>query len=94
VNGPLLIVADNAAIARRAMRWAEQFAAAGRLYRVRLAGALGDRDLEGVVAEARSLAAAAVLAAGGPATRALAAAAAAALGLPLVQDEAEAEGGG
>jgi glycerol dehydrogenase-like iron-containing ADH family enzyme len=94
VTGPLLVIADNEAIARLAPGWAERFAAAGLGYRVRLAGSLGDRELEAVVAEARSLPARAILAAGSPATRALAAAAAARLGLPMIRDEAEAGGAG
>jgi glycerol dehydrogenase-like iron-containing ADH family enzyme len=94
VTGLLLVIADNEAIARLAPRWAERFAAAGTGYRVRLAGSLGDSEIEAVVAEARSLSASAILAAGGPATRALAAAAATRLGLPVVRDEAAAGNGG
>lgn len=95
MTGPVLVVADNEAIARLAPRWAETFAAAKLGYRVRLAGSLGEpAELEGVIAEARSLAAGAILAAGAPSTQALARAAAAELGLPLIRDEAEADGEG
>lgn len=94
MKGPLLVIADNDAIARLAPRWAEAFAAAGLHYRVRLAGSLGDLELEAILAEARSLAAGAILAAGRPATRTLAAAVADRLGLPLVPEEAATGGEG
>jgi glycerol dehydrogenase-like iron-containing ADH family enzyme len=94
VKGPLLVIADNESIARLAPRWAEAFTAAGLHYRVRLVGSLGDRELEAILAEARSLAAGTILTAGQPATIALAAAAADRLGLPLVREEAVAGGGG
>ncbi|MFM8414827.1 MAG: hypothetical protein ACKOCX_08885 [Planctomycetota bacterium] len=94
MTGPILVVADNEAIARLAPRWAEQFAAAGRLHRVRLAGAPSDREIERLASEARSLAAVAIAAAGGDAARSLAQAVASRLGLPLVQPEAAAGGAG
>lgn len=92
MTGPVLVVADNDAIARLAPHWAEQFAAAGRLHRVRLAGSTSDRELERLAAEARSLAAVAIAAAGGDAARSLAAAVATRLGLPLIPPEAAAGG--
>ena len=94
MTGPVLIIADNDAIARLAPRWAEQFAAAGRLHRVRLAGVPGEPEIERLVNEARSLAAVAIATAGGDAARALAAAVATRLGLPAVQPEAAAGGAG
>lgn len=88
MTGPILVVADNDSIARLAPRWAEQFAAAGRLHRVRLAGPGGERDIDRLAAEARSLAAVAIAAAGGAPVWSLAAAVATRLGLPLVHPEA------
>lgn len=94
MTGPILVVADNDAIARLAPRWAAQFAAAGRIHRVRLAGSGGEREVERLLAEARSLAAVAIATAGGEAVRSLAAAVATRLGLPLVEAEAAAGGEG
>ena len=94
MTDPILVVADNDAIARLAPRWAGQFAAAGRLYRVRLAGVPGDREIERLATEARSLEAVAIAAAGGEAVQSLAAAVATRLGLPLIQPEAAAGGEG
>jgi len=89
VIGPVLVVADNDAIARRAPRWAEAFAAEGRLHRVRLVGSGSDREIAAVEAEARSLAAGGILAAGREPARTVATAVAARLGLPLVESGAD-----
>jgi len=79
-SGPLLVVADNASIARFALEWERSFAAAGCEYRVRLAPAAADAaGVEDLMAEARSLAAAAILSVG---PGAAAAEAARRLGLP------------
>ena len=64
------------------------FARTGTVHRVRLVTAADPRAVEAVAAEASSLGATAVLAAGGDATRAVAARVAGRLGLPVVQDEA------
>ena len=80
--GPVLVIADNRAIARRAPAWAADFVAFGRVHRVRLVDRAAS-DLDALVAEAVSLRATAILAAGGAATRAAALAVAARLGLPL-----------
>lgn len=80
--GPVLVIADNRAIARRAPAWAADFVALGRVHRVRLVDRAAS-DLDALVAEAVSLRATAILAAGGAATRAAARAVAASLGLPL-----------
>ena len=80
--GPVLVIADNLAIARRARAWAQDFVAFGRVHRVRLVGN-ACRDLDDIVAEAVGLRATAILAAGGAAARDAARAVAARLGLPL-----------
>ncbi len=61
--GPILVVADNEAITRGGPAWAQAFAAADRVYRVRLAGPSSPRA---IAAEAHSLGASAILWAGGP----------------------------
>jgi hypothetical protein len=78
--GPILVVADNGAIASGGPRWARRFRAAQRLYRVRLAG---PSTVEAVVNEAKCLGAVAIIAAGDSNTRALAEAAARELGIPV-----------
>jgi len=82
--GPVLVVADNAAIASSAPAWAAAFKAAGRPYRVRLAGA---STASAMAAEARSLGAVAVMAAGTPATLLLAQSTASHLSLPFARAE-------
>jgi len=89
VIGPVLVVADNPAIARLARGWQQRFATAGRLHRVRLVGVGGELEVAAVVDEAHRLAAVEVLAAGGEQARAVAADAAGRLGLPLLQEEAD-----
>lgn len=81
------MIADNAAIARRALAWARSFAALGRLHRVRLVGTAG-ADVEALVAEARDLEATAILAAAGETAHRVARAVAARLDLPLAVDRA------
>ena len=82
--GPVLVVADNAAIARAARDWCCSFAAAARVHRVRLAGTGDSGDVAAVTAEAKSLGAVAILGVGDLPTLTLAAEVAATLGLPLV----------
>lgn len=81
--GPVMVLADTEAIARRAAAWAAELQAAGRPHRVRLVGPVAV-NVDDLVTEAVSLAATAMLAAGGPGTRQAARAVAARLGLPLV----------
>jgi glycerol dehydrogenase-like iron-containing ADH family enzyme len=80
--GPVLVVADGAAIARGGPAWAETLAAEGRHHRVRLAGRGDPAEIAALTAEARNLGAAVILGAGEPATLATAAAVATALGIP------------
>jgi len=81
--GPILIVADNAAITHWAPDWGRRFAAAGRVHRVRLAGRGDTREVAAVAAEAASLGAVAILAAGDRPALELGARVAALLNLPL-----------
>lgn len=83
--GAVLVIADTAAVTRRAVAWATAFTALGRLHRVRLVSQ-GAGDIDGFVAEAIDLKATAVLAAGGQAARRAGQAVAARLGLPLAID--------
>lgn len=76
--GPVLVVADDATIARLAPAWAEAFAAAGKVHRV----VVHDVD---VVAAAAGLGARVVVAAGPADAVAAARLAAATLGVPLVE---------
>ena len=85
--GSVLVIADNAAVARRAVAWANAFTALGRLHRVRLISRAAG-DVDGLVAEAVDVNATAILAAGGEAARQAAQAVAARLGLPLAIDGA------
>lgn len=78
--GPLLVVADNDAIAEGGLRWAHRFQAANRPYRVRLGG---PSTVDAIVAEARSLGAVAIVWAGESDTLALADNVATRLGIPL-----------
>ena len=80
--GPVLVIADHAAVARRAPAWAVGFAAQGRLHRVRLVGPTPS-GVESIVAEAVGLGATALLVAGGETARQAGQAVAARLGLPL-----------
>lgn len=82
--GPVLVVADNDAIARSAPHWARCFHDADRRYRVRVAG---PSTIDAIQAEARSLGAVAVIWAGGSDTRVLAHATASRLGCPVSNDE-------
>ncbi|MFM7137363.1 MAG: hypothetical protein ACKO1M_09905 [Planctomycetota bacterium] len=81
----MLVIADNAAVAQRATAWAAGFLAVGRLHRVRLVGH-GAGDVDGIVAEAVTLNATAILTAGGEAARHAGQAVAMRLGLPLAID--------
>jgi hypothetical protein len=77
--GPVLVVADVAAVGRLAPRWARDFAAAGRVHRVRVGG-----DAAAIAAEIRSLGATVVAVAGSADMQAAVAPVAAAAGLPCV----------
>ena len=90
--GPVLIVADNEAIARLAPRWAARFAAIGRVHRVRLLSLGSPAEIAAVVAEARSLPATVILAAGDTLLRERAARVAGLAGLPLMVGEESADG--
>lgn len=89
-DGPVLVIADNAAIARSGPAWARVFAARGWGHRVRLSeGSDGDAaaleaEARALAAEARSLRATVIVGSGGEAPRAAARAAAALTGLPVV----------
>lgn len=83
--GPVLIVADNEAIARGALVWAAACTQEGRLHRVRLAG---PSTPAAVALEAAHLGATAILWAGAVEVRELAAAAAREAGLPLHGEDA------
>jgi hypothetical protein len=82
--GPILVVADNDAIAHGGPRWAKLFQAAKRPYRVRLAG---PSTVDAVAAEATSLGAVAIIWAGNSDTRLLAEATASRLALPVFNEE-------
>lgn len=89
--GPVLVIADNAAIARRAQAWAAACAALGRVHRVRLVGGAAS-EVDGIIAEAVGLKATAVLAAGGEPARHVARTVVARLGLPLaIETDASAD---
>jgi hypothetical protein len=90
--GPVLVVADNEAIARLAPRWAARFAASGRVHRVRLLSLGSPSEIAAVVAEARSLPATVILAAGDTLLRERAARVAGLAGLPLMVGEESADG--
>jgi hypothetical protein len=60
-SGPVLVVADVAAVGRLAPRWARDFAAAGRVHRVRVGG-----DAAAIAAEIRGAVAPVAAAAGLP----------------------------
>lgn len=78
-SGPVLVVADDAIVGRFATRWARDFAAAGRVHRVRVGG-----DVVAISAEIRDLGATAVAGIGSAGLTAAVACAAAAAGLPCV----------
>ena len=85
LSGPVLVVAGNAAIARLAPLWAAAFAAAGWTHRVRLCGGESSRrEIAALAAEADSLSARVIVAAGGGKTLDAARAAAAARQIAFV----------
>ena len=85
LSGPVLVVAGNAAIARLAPLWAAAFAAAGWTHRVRLRGGESSRrEIAALAAEADSLSARVIVAAGGGKTLDAARAAAAARQIAFV----------
>lgn len=82
---PVLVVADNTAIARHAPDWARSFAALGWEHRVRLSdGPADDVEADAIAAEAAHLAARTLVAAGGAATQSATRAAAARIGTPCL----------
>ncbi|MFM7244292.1 MAG: hypothetical protein ACKO40_08985 [Planctomycetaceae bacterium] len=84
VAGPVLVVADNTAIARAAPAWADAFAAAGWLHRVLAADPAGDDEVAAIAAEAASCDATAIVAAGDAAVVSVAERAAAVRRVPCV----------
>lgn len=78
------MLADNRGIAGGGPRWAEAFAAAGLIHRVRVVDADGDSTVASVVSEAESLRAATILAVGAGFPLAVGMSAAGRLRLPLV----------
>jgi glycerol dehydrogenase-like iron-containing ADH family enzyme len=90
-RSPLLIVADNQAIATQSADWFEQFSMAGWLYRVRLGevpAAFCEQEAAAIAVEAKSLQATAILAVGASALLEVAAEAAEQAQLPLIRREA------
>ncbi|MFM1902866.1 MAG: hypothetical protein RLZZ440_766, partial [Planctomycetota bacterium] len=87
IRGPVLVLADNQAIATAAVRWAAEFAAIGVVHRVRLVEHGDAQELASVLAEAGQLGAAAIAAGGAGPQRAVALAISERLGLPLVAIE-------
>ena len=83
-DGPALVVADGASVTRQAPAWAAAFAAAGRVHRV-LVMPGGPAAAPAIVAEARSLGASAIFAAGPTPVVAAARRAAAELDRPCVE---------
>lgn len=80
----MLLLADNRAIREAAVRWADDFAAAGVVHRVRLVEDSDEQEISAVIAEAGQLRAAAIAAAGDGPPQAVARAASEGLGLPFV----------
>ncbi len=83
ISGPVLLLADNLSIAAAAPRWAADFAAAGTVHRVRVVGHPSQQEIAAVLAEAKNLGAATILAAGSGSPLAVGQAVACRLGLPL-----------
>lgn len=82
---PVLVVADNTAIARHAPDWARSFAALDWQHRVRLSdGPADDVEADAIAAEAAHLGARTLVAAGGPATQSATRAAATRTGTPCL----------
>jgi glycerol dehydrogenase-like iron-containing ADH family enzyme len=90
--GPVLVVADNAAIGRCGPAWMRAFATAGRPHRVRLcdAGLADPQDVAAVLREAASLGAVVIVGAGDSQVVAVARRAAAEARLPFVVMECQA----
>ena len=88
---PLLIVADNRAIATHSADWFEQLSMAGWLYRVRLGEvpvAFHEQEAAAIAVEAKTFQATAILAVGDSPLLEVAAAAAERAQLPLIRREA------
>jgi glycerol dehydrogenase-like iron-containing ADH family enzyme len=86
-GSPLLIVADNSAIASLAVAWNEKLSSSGWVYRVRLgevAASLRSRETLAIASEARSLGATAIVAIGSEDLLAIAAEAAEKASRPLI----------
>ena len=84
VAGPVLVLADNPAIAAAAPRWAAAFAQTGTVHRVRLVGRATAPEIAAVLAEAENLGAATILAAGSGSSVEIGQAVASRLGRPLL----------
>jgi glycerol dehydrogenase len=85
LEGPVLMAAGNAAIARLAPAWAESFAEAGWMHRVlAFGGESSRREIAAIAAEASACGARTIVGAGGGKVLDAARAAAAALRLPFV----------
>lgn len=82
--GPILVVADNGAIARRGLSWAAAWLQEGRVYRVRLAG---PSSVAAIAVEAKALGAAVILWVGAADVCELASLAARDVGIPLVGED-------
>lgn len=66
LGGPVLVIADSAAVSRLAPTWAEAFAGAGWVHRViGFGGTGGRREIAALAREAASLGAVTILGAGG-----------------------------
>lgn len=84
VSGPVLVLAENSAIAAAAPRWAAAFARAETVHRVRLVGRASEPEIAAVLAEAQNLGAATILAAGSGSCAEIGRAVASLLGRPLL----------
>ena len=92
-TGPVLVLADNAAIAAAAPHWARCLRAAGRPHRVRFwEGEADTAAIAALAAEARGFGATVILAAGAADTLTAARDLAAAIGTPCVIDPASDSG--
>lgn len=88
-EGPVFMLADNAAIASGAPRWARLLAEAGRSHRVRYwEGPAGAAAIAALAAEARGFNATVIVAAGAADTVAAAGGVASTIGVPRVIDPA------
>lgn len=84
VSGPVLVLAENSAIAAAAPRWAAAFDQTETVHRVRLVGRASEPEIAAVLAEAQNLGAATILAAGSGSSVEIGRAVASLLGRPLL----------